>query len=99
MAVASMVLGIIGLVFPFIGLYPIGFVCAIVGLILGILAKKKEPSGKATAGIVMSIISLALCTIVTIACVACASAVSNAINENSGEIVNGIMNNLPQTID
>ena len=52
MSIASMVLGIIGLVFwciPILG-GPIG----IVGLILGIVGRKKGGRGMATAGIVMS---------------------------------------------
>jgi len=65
MAIASMVLGIIALVIPFFGV-----VCAIVGLILGVLAKKRleaagQPTGMAGAGIVTSIIALAI----AIACI------------------------------
>lgn len=58
MATASLVLGIIGLLFwlcPIVGL-PIG----IVGLVLGIQANKSMRRGSATAGIIMSIICLAL---------------------------------------
>lgn len=74
-AIASMVLGIVGLVFVFFGYFAfIGIVAAIVGLILGIMAKKQQPSGMATAGIVLSIIALALCAITFIACVWPASA-------------------------
>lgn len=59
-----MVLGILGLVFwvtPLFGL-PIN----IVGLCLGISAKKKAPSGKATAGIVMTIVGLSLTAVIGI---------------------------------
>jgi len=52
MATASLVLGIISL-------FCFGLVLGIIGLILGILAKKKMPNnGKATAGIVLSILGL-----------------------------------------
>ncbi len=66
LAIAGMVLGIIGLV----GLcvWWIGLPCAIVGLILSVLGKKKAKitgtgGGMATAGIVLSIIALALAVI------------------------------------
>ena len=71
MAVAALVLGIISVVFPFIGLGLIGLIVGIVGLILGIIAKKKAPSGMATAGIVLSIIGISLTVLVLVACAAC----------------------------
>jgi len=72
MAVASMVLGIVSIVFSFIGgLNFVGLVVGIVGLVLGILAKKKAPSGMATAGIVCSIIGIVLTALVLVACAAC----------------------------
>lgn len=72
MAVASMVLGIVSVVFSFIGgLNLVGLIVGIVGLVLGILAKKKAPSGMATAGIVLSIIGIILTAVVLIACAAC----------------------------
>lgn len=81
MAVASLVLGIVSLVFLFIpGVNFIGIITAIVGIILGAMARKKmdQQKGMATAGLVCSIIALAACTIVWIACIACASAVGAA---------------------
>jgi len=77
MAIASLVLGIVGIVFAFI--FPfVSPVAAIVGLILAVIARKKlkeaeQPAGAATAGMVLSIISLAF-GIVMIACVACIGA-------------------------
>ncbi len=73
MAVGSLVLGIVGIVFSFI-FQPIGLICSIVGLILSIVARKKEPSGMATAGLVCSIIGLVLNLILVIACGACIGA-------------------------
>lgn len=60
LAIASLVLGIVGIVFSFI--LCIGPICSIVGLILGIVSRKKNSvnNGMATAGIVLSIIVLAL---------------------------------------
>lgn len=57
LAVASLVLGIVGLVFTFV---VIGVIPAIVGLILGIvaLATKKPKKGMSIAGIVLSFLSI-----------------------------------------
>jgi uncharacterized membrane protein len=71
-AIASLVLGILAAVCVFFGYGALlGIVLGIIGLILGISAKKESPSGMATAGIVLSIISIAICAIGFIACVAC----------------------------
>ena len=71
-AIASLVLGILAMVFVFFGKGAlVGIVLGIIGLILGISAKKESPSGMATAGIVLSIIAIAICGIGFIACVAC----------------------------
>lgn len=71
MAVASLVLGIVAIVFSFIGLYLPGLIAGIIGIVLGVMAKKKAPSGMATAGLVLSIIGTILCALVFIACAAC----------------------------
>lgn len=73
MAVASLVLGIVSLVFI---LLPIGsallaFPLSIVGLVLAVIARKKQPSGMATAGLVLNIIALVLSALVAVACGAC----------------------------
>ncbi|MDD4112657.1 MAG: DUF4190 domain-containing protein [Herbinix sp.] len=72
-ATASLVLGIVSLVFIFFGTFAfIGMILAIIGLVFGISAKKENPEdGKAKAGIVLCIIGLALCTISLLACAAC----------------------------
>ncbi len=74
MSVASMVLGIVSLVIPYGGL-----ATAIVGLVLGVMGKKKNaevgaPAGMATAGIVCSIIGLAGSVLLVVLCSVCASA-------------------------
>ena len=72
MAVASLVLGIVSAVCIFFGYFAfIGIITGIIGLILGIMAKKKQPCGMATAGIVLSAVALGLCVITFIACFAC----------------------------
>lgn len=69
LSIAGMVLGIVGLaLFCF---WYIGIPCAIVGLILSILGRKKSqavgaPTGMATAGLVLSVIALALDIIIAI---------------------------------
>lgn len=79
LAIASLVLGIVAIVFSFIGLsIPFGLIIGIVGIILGIMAKKKNPCGMATAGLVLSIIGTVLCAIVFIACMACVGAIGSA---------------------
>lgn len=60
LALASMVLGIIGLVAWFLPMF--GLPISINGLILGVFALKSKNSGKATAGIVLSVIGLVLAT-------------------------------------
>ena len=79
MAIASLVLGIISLVFVLIPpLWLIGWVGAIVGVIgivLGALGRKKlkeenQATGTATAGMVMSIIGTVLSAIIFAACAA-----------------------------
>ena len=68
LGIAAMVLGILSLVIPFFGT-----ATAIVGLILGVVAKKKSseagmPCGMAIAGIVCSIVSLALSILCIFTC-------------------------------
>lgn len=72
MAIASLVLGICALVFPFIGLGWLSVLIGVVGIVLGALGRKNsEKQGMATAGIVMSIIAVALGLIMWLACAAC----------------------------
>lgn len=77
MAIASLVLGIVGIVLGaafswtiWVGI--IGIICGIVGVVLGIIARKQQPQNAlATAGLILSIIALAVSTIVVISCAAC----------------------------
>jgi len=77
MSIAAMVLGICSLVVPYAGV-----ATAIVGLILGVMGKKKAvevgaPTGMATAGIVMSIIGLAGAVLTVILCISCLGALGS----------------------
>lgn len=55
-AIASLVLGIVCIVFS-INFF-LGLPCAVIGLVLGILARRQRAGGMATAGIVLSCIGL-----------------------------------------
>ncbi len=79
-ATASMVLGIIAVVFWFFGWGAIvSVVCGIVGLILASNSKKAGfDGGTRTAGLVLSIIGLVGGALVFVACVACAGAIGAA---------------------
>ena len=70
LAIASLVLGIVSILGIWAS-WAIGIPAAVVGLILGIMARKQNPSSMATAGIVLSIIALILSAVVMVACVSC----------------------------
>jgi hypothetical protein len=74
MGVASLVLGIIALVWSIFGGTFLSALVGIIGIILGAVAKKQAPSGVATAGLVLSIIATILSLIFWIACAACIGA-------------------------
>ncbi len=77
-AIASLVLGIVSLVCVFFGYGAIlGIILGIIGIVLSISAKKEQPSGMASAGLVLSIISVVLCALSFIACIACAGALAS----------------------
>jgi len=78
MGIASLVLGIVSLVFAVLipGFQILAAPIGIVGIILGAIARKNlsaanQPTGAATAGLVMSIIGTILGAILWLACVAC----------------------------
>lgn len=72
-AIASMVLGIIGVICV-VSEYTsiVGIAVAIVGLVLGIQVQKTAPEGMAKAGVILCAVALGLSVITLIACVACA---------------------------
>lgn len=76
-----MVFGIIGIVFWFFNLASIVSVFAgIIGIVLASMSKKRGfDGGVRTAGLVLSILSLVVGSIVFIACVACAGAAGAGI--------------------
>ena len=105
LAIASMVLGIVACVIAWWGLAYgiIGIVCAIVGLVLAILAQKSykaigQKNGMATAGLILSIIGLVLAIIGTIACGICIAAATDLANnpEAMDQLSNGISSALDE---
>lgn len=85
MGVASLVLGIVALVFSvcasFAGMGWIGSICGILAIIFGAIAKKNpEQKGKATAGLICGIIAVCWGIVATIACVACIGATGSVLD-------------------
>lgn len=90
MAIASLVLGIITLVFvvipPLWLIGWVGIITGILGIILGVLGRKKnkaenQPTGSATAGMVMSIVGTALAGIIFAVCASAAAAGAKALDQ------------------
>ena len=92
MPVASLVLGILG---TLLSLHPvsmlIGLPMAIVALILGIMGRKQlaaqnQPTGLATAGMVLGIIGTTIGALILALCAACAGMIGMAGHEASKQI-------------
>ncbi len=82
MAIASLVLGIISIIFAFTGPVSfVGIIVGVVGIILGAVARKNDPSGIAIGGLVTSIIGTSMALIFYLACVACVTAGTKVIKE------------------
>ncbi len=80
MAVASLVLGIVAILFGVFGsgLQFVGAICGIVGIILAVKGKEEpDKAGIAKAGLVCSIIGTVLSLILFIACIACIGALGS----------------------
>lgn len=77
MGIASLVLGIISVVWSCFGGTWLSAIVGIVGIILGAVGKKNAAKCSA-AGLVLSIIGSVLGLLLYIACVACAGAVAGA---------------------
>ncbi|QGU95017.1 DUF4190 domain-containing protein [Clostridium bovifaecis] len=85
LSIASMILGIIGLVFTFVpGLNFLGILCGILAIIFGIIGKNKiansngelSGTGMAKAGLILGVIIVALFVLTLIACGALISTIS-----------------------
>lgn len=101
MAIAALVCGILGIIGGFIpGVSYFTLVLAIVGIVLGVIARKKggEGKGMATAGMVCGIVGVSL-TVLAIICVACtAAAIGGAANDIMNS-ANDIMNSANDMIN
>ena len=74
MAVAGLIFGILSLVggsIPIVNAFPM-WLLGVVGIILSTVARKRERSGVATAGLVISIIGTVLALSLWVACLVCA---------------------------
>lgn len=78
LSIASMVLGIIGLVCCCI--WYISIPCSILAIIFGIIGKKKGGKGMAIAGLVLGIIAIALYAILTLTGVALLTGAAAALS-------------------
>ena len=90
MAVAALVLGIFGTILCWFPAALLGVPLALVGLILGILAHKnaqetQQPTGMATAGLVVSIIGLTLGILLSAMCFACAQKVKSDMQKMAND--------------
>ena len=100
MAVAGLVLAIVGLVFSFCGTWfsVIALPMAIAGLVLSIIAGKKlkaagQPAGVATAGLVVGIIAVVFSTIFFFTCGICTICVAAELS-NAGSDLSDLANQL-----
>ena len=76
MAVAGLVLGILSLVggsIPVVNTFPM-WLFGVAGIIISTIARKKEKSGMATIGLILSVIGTALALSVWVACLTCVGA-------------------------
>ncbi|MBQ5884796.1 MAG: DUF4190 domain-containing protein [Clostridia bacterium] len=92
-AIAGLVLGIVGIVFAILGYWfaVLSLPISIVGLILAILGGKElkaanEPSGIATAGLVLGIIAVVISAISFFTCGLCTICVASTANQFENEL-------------
>lgn len=72
MAIASLILGIFSILSALTG--PLSFFGVFIGtagIVLGVLARKQEPSDVATGGLVTSIVGTVISLLINLACAAC----------------------------
>jgi hypothetical protein len=92
-AIASLILGILGIVSGFFTVGFGGMGLGLIALILGILGRKKaaaenQPKGMATAGMVLGIVGLALGVIFFVTCSLCVAAVNKSATEMQKQMEN-----------
>ena len=93
MAPASLILGILGLLVSLFGFGLVSFVGVLLGvpaIVLGILARKRlavegQPTGTATAGMVLGVIAVAVGLVFTAACMYCSKRLGTEIQRQTEE--------------
>lgn len=92
-AIAGLVLGIVGIVFSFIGTWfsVLALPISIVGLVLAITGRKSmiaenQPTGIATAALVLGIIAVVLSAIFFFTCGICVLWVANEVNDAAKDL-------------
>jgi len=97
MGVAALVLGIIGLLFSlFPGLFLVALPFAVLALVLGIVGRKSattngQPTGIATAGLVLGIIALVFAVIMWVMCSMLVKGTKDAFEKGIGEPIKKAM--------
>ena len=90
MGVAALVLGIIGLVFTFVPFFPftqiMGVILGLVALVLGLLGRKQgqdqaQPTGQATAGLVLGAVAVILSLAIFGTCMVCVKHTGGIVHE------------------
>lgn len=92
--IAAMVLGIVGIVFSIL-FFPVGMICAVLGLILGIVARSQITnshgtiggSGLAVAGIALGAVALIISIFMMAACISAVNTYNNAL-DNLNNLLN-----------
>ena len=82
MDVAGLVLGILSIIggsIPVANAFPM-WLFGIVGIVISSIARSRQPSGLATAGLVLSIIGTILAFITFLACAVCAAGAASYFN-------------------
>ncbi len=81
MGIASLVLGIVSIIFIFMPwLAGWGVLLGAAGIVLAVLARKKGETGVATAGLVCSVVGAAICGIMYIACAQAKNEIESALS-------------------
>jgi len=103
MAIASLVLGIIGVAWilvPIPGTFWIGVILGIVAIVLGVLGKKEEGgAGKAKAGLVLGIVAIVINLAFYIMCMAAVSSAADQLGDLNIEELQESIEKLDQLKD
>ncbi|MES0489060.1 MAG: hypothetical protein ABUK01_03650 [Leptospirales bacterium] len=100
MAIASLVLGIIGVAWilvPIPGTFWIGVILGVIAIVLGVLGKKEEGgAGKAKAGMILGIVAVIVNIAFYVLCMAAVAGVANEMGELNLEGLEELKDTLEQ---